>query len=148
MTGYLSEHCAHGSRADQFVGLFDSKWDQQNTLSLYVLAIVRDPSIRSLRNITPAHLPLLKAIANDGTRAVHARYGVPSEQLRLFVHYQPSYYQFHVHIVSSLFLPSRGIVQRDNDNGCDTHKRLSSSLGPCAACGFSRGCHGSGPSAR
>jgi m7GpppX diphosphatase len=29
---------------------------------------------------------------------VQQRYGVPPSQLRLFVHYQPSYYHFHVHV--------------------------------------------------
>lgn len=82
-----------------FMIIPDLKWDQQSLSSLYVLAIVQDPTIRSLRDITPVHLPLLKAIAADGTRAVQARYGVPRVELRLFVHYQPSYYQFHVHIV-------------------------------------------------
>ena len=27
------------------------------------------------------------------------RFGVVEEQLRVFVHYQPSYYHFHVHFV-------------------------------------------------
>lgn len=26
------------------------------------------------------------------------RYNVPADQLRLFVHYPPSYYHFHVHV--------------------------------------------------
>ncbi|KAH9811040.1 HIT-like domain-containing protein [Melampsora americana] len=82
-----------------FMIIPDLKWDQLSLSSLYVLAIVQNPSIRSLRDITPIHLPLLRAIATDGTRAVQARYEVPKEELRLFVHYQPSYYQFHVHIV-------------------------------------------------
>ena len=31
------------------------------------------------------------------TQAIEQRYGVQPQQLRLFVHYQPSYYHFHVH---------------------------------------------------
>jgi m7GpppX diphosphatase len=32
-------------------------------------------------------------------RASQERFGVGEEQLRVFVHYQPSYYHFHVHFV-------------------------------------------------
>lgn len=32
-------------------------------------------------------------------QAIQERYGVPASQLRLFVHYQPSYYHLHVHFV-------------------------------------------------
>ena len=31
-------------------------------------------------------------------QAVEERYGVQADQLRIFVHYQPSYYHFHVHV--------------------------------------------------
>ena len=29
--------------------------------------------------------------------AIKEKYDVPSDQLRIYVHYQPSYYHFHVH---------------------------------------------------
>ena len=29
--------------------------------------------------------------------AIYERYGIPSDQLRVYVHYQPSYYHLHVH---------------------------------------------------
>lgn len=32
-------------------------------------------------------------------QAIQERCGVPASQLRLFVHYQPSYYHLHVHFV-------------------------------------------------
>ena len=30
--------------------------------------------------------------------AVSSKYGVPRDQLRVYIHYQPSYYHLHVHI--------------------------------------------------
>ena len=30
-------------------------------------------------------------------QVIEQRYGVPPSQLRIYVHYQPSYYHFHVH---------------------------------------------------
>lgn len=29
--------------------------------------------------------------------AIQQRYGIPSDQLRVYIHYQPSYYHLHVH---------------------------------------------------
>jgi hypothetical protein len=32
------------------------------------------------------------------TQVIQDRYSVPPDQLRMFVHYLPSYYHFHVHV--------------------------------------------------
>uniref|UniRef100_A0A8C6STH0 m7GpppX diphosphatase n=1 Tax=Neogobius melanostomus TaxID=47308 RepID=A0A8C6STH0_9GOBI len=48
-------------------------------------------------NGTAEHLPLLCNIMHKGTESISERYGVPSSKLRLYLHYQPSYYHLHVH---------------------------------------------------
>ena len=35
--------------------------------------------------------------------AIESKYQVPSSQLRIYVHYQPSYYHFHVHFTHLSF---------------------------------------------
>ena len=74
-----------------FLIIPDLKWDQKTISSLYVQAIVRNRSIRSVRDLRTDHLPLLRKINTQGRMAVAKRYGVHPDELRLFVHYQPSY---------------------------------------------------------
>lgn len=51
----------------------------------------------SLRDLTAAHLPLLREMLDQGPKTIEKIYGVPKDQLRIFVHYQPQFYHFHVH---------------------------------------------------
>ncbi|KAJ2712722.1 hypothetical protein H4R19_002607 [Coemansia spiralis] len=90
-----------------FVILPDLKWDTADTASMYLMAIVHRQGLRSLRDLTAAHLPLLKNI-RAGAAAAARRYGVPPDALRLYIHYQPSYYHLHVHI-TNVALESRGM---------------------------------------
>ncbi|KAJ2726837.1 hypothetical protein GGI07_000348 [Coemansia sp. Benny D115] len=85
-----------------FIILPDLKWDATNPDNMYLVAIVHRRDIKSLRDLTPEHLPLLKNIREKSAAAARV-YGVPPEQLRLYIHYQPSYYHFHVHITNVNF---------------------------------------------
>ncbi|KZV89808.1 scavenger mRNA decapping enzyme [Exidia glandulosa HHB12029] len=82
----------------------DMKWDLTTVSALYLVALVHLPpgrSLRSLRELTQEHLPLLRSIRRHAARIANQRWNVPDGGLRLFVHYQPSYYHFHVHIVNA-----------------------------------------------
>ncbi|KAG0323861.1 hypothetical protein BGZ99_002432 [Dissophora globulifera] len=82
-----------------FIVLPDSKWDKRTMSSLYLLAISQRDDVRSLRDLTTNHLPMLKNIRDKILAMVPERFpGVASDEVRLFVHYHPSYYHFHVHI--------------------------------------------------
>ncbi|XP_029964202.1 m7GpppX diphosphatase [Salarias fasciatus] len=80
-----------------FVLLPDFKWDQKQVEDLYLVAIVHPRGIRSLRDLTAAHLPLLQNILQKGKEAILRRYQLPASKLRVYLHYQPSYYHLHVH---------------------------------------------------
>lgn len=86
-------------RTDEFVLLPDLKWDLVSKASMYLIAIVMQNDIASLRDLKPKHLPLLNSIKTQVTETVKERYGVKKSQLLLYVHYQPSYYHLHVHVV-------------------------------------------------
>lgn len=80
-----------------FILLPDLKWDGKTLEQLYLLALVRPKGIKSLRDLTTAHLPLLRNIRQGGIKAIKERYGISSDHLRIYVHYQPSFYHLHVH---------------------------------------------------
>ncbi|CAN0148767.1 unnamed protein product, partial [Hapterophycus canaliculatus] len=64
---------------------------------LYCLAICHRRDIRTLRDVRAEHVPMLKEMYRRGIETIEAVYGVPEEQLRVFVHYMPQFYHFHVH---------------------------------------------------
>lgn len=65
---------------------------------LYMLAICHRRDIRSIRDLNDTHLVLLKNILTKGTKVIKDKFKKHKGSLRLFVHYQPTFYHFHVHI--------------------------------------------------
>jgi m7GpppX diphosphatase len=53
-----------------FILLPDLKWDTKQTEDLYLIAIVHQTGIKSLRDLSSCHLPLLKNIKEKGTVSV------------------------------------------------------------------------------
>lgn len=80
-----------------FVLLPDLKWDGKTAETLYLLAIVHRHSLRSIRELDESHLPLLRNIRDKGIAAISEKYGVHRSQLRIYFHYQPSFYHLHIH---------------------------------------------------
>ncbi|KAF3693578.1 m7GpppX diphosphatase [Channa argus] len=80
-----------------FVLLPDFKWDQKQVDDLYLIAIAHKKDIGCLRDLTSDHLPLLQNIFQKGKEAILQRYNLPASKLRVYLHYQPSYYHLHVH---------------------------------------------------
>ncbi|EDO15551.1 hypothetical protein Kpol_1042p10 [Vanderwaltozyma polyspora DSM 70294] len=90
------------SKRDGFVILPNTKWDGVNLDSLYLVAIVYRNDLTSVRDLKPSDRDWLININNKIRSIVPAcyNYGVHADELRIFVHYQPSYYYFHIHIVN------------------------------------------------
>ena len=84
-----------------FLILPDMKWDLANLTSLYLVALMLLPDIKSLRDLNCSHLPLLRSIRREAARAVKDRWGLEATELRLFVHYQPSYCALRIFISPS-----------------------------------------------
>ncbi|GFX21896.1 m7GpppX diphosphatase [Trichonephila clavipes] len=83
-----------------FILLPDLKWDESEKSAIYFIAICHKRNINSLRDLNASHLPLLKNIKNKGLDAIQMKYNIQHEKLRIFLHYQPSYYHLHVHFTS------------------------------------------------
>ncbi|XP_064606734.1 m7GpppX diphosphatase-like [Liolophura sinensis] len=93
-----------------FILIPDMKWDLKDTSRLYLSAIVQHRALKSLRDLGPEHLPLLKNILMSGQKAIQDKYGVPPSKLRIYFHYQPSYYHLHVHFTHvKLEAPGSGV---------------------------------------
>lgn len=84
-----------------FALLKDLKWDGDvGTLKLIALPF---KNILCIRELDDSHLPLLKNIRDASTAAILKKYNVPASQLRIYFHYQPSYYYLHVHFGYLMF---------------------------------------------
>uniref|UniRef100_A0A8D0BJP6 m7GpppX diphosphatase n=1 Tax=Salvator merianae TaxID=96440 RepID=A0A8D0BJP6_SALMN len=86
--------------ANGFVLIPDFKWDQKQLDDLYLIAICHCRGIKSLRDLTAEHLPLLRSILKEGKEAVVKRFAIAGTQLRVYLHYLPSYYHLHVHFTA------------------------------------------------
>ncbi|KAM4827887.1 m7GpppX diphosphatase [Thomomys bottae] len=96
--------------SDGFVLIPDLKWNQQQLDDLYLIAICHRRGIKSLRDLTPEHLPLLRNILREGQEAILQRYQVKEDRLRVYLHYLPSYYHLHVHFTALGFeAPGSGV---------------------------------------
>jgi len=72
-------------------------YNHPSTSDLYCLGIVKQYGISCLRDLRGRHAPLLHSMMTEGLSAIHSIYGVSSNQIRVFVHYLPQFYHFHVH---------------------------------------------------
>lgn len=89
-----------------FVMVPDLKWDGQlHTLKLLALPFQK---VKSMRELNASHLPLLRNIRDAGIKCISEKYNIPASQLRIYLHYQPSYYYLHVHF-SYLMFESPGV---------------------------------------
>lgn len=80
-----------------FVMLPDLKWDGKAVETLYLLAITHQRNLKSLRDLNASHIPLLKNIREAGIKAIQEKYGIEESRLRIYFHYQPSFYHLHIH---------------------------------------------------
>ncbi|KAI0795654.1 scavenger mRNA decapping enzyme [Abortiporus biennis] len=87
-----------------FLILPDMKWDLTTVSSLYLQTIVLTNEIKCLRDLRKHHIDMLKKIRSEATRIVKERWGLEYGSLRFYIHYQPSYYHFHVHIVNANYV--------------------------------------------
>ncbi|CAG9761652.1 unnamed protein product [Ceutorhynchus assimilis] len=81
---------------DGFVVVPDLKWNGEID-TLYFLAICNRRDLKSLRDLTGDHLVLLNNIKTKTLQAIEAKYKLDSSQLRIYLHYQPSFYHLHIH---------------------------------------------------
>ncbi|PHH83653.1 hypothetical protein CDD82_5411 [Ophiocordyceps australis] len=78
----------------------DLNWDRSTLEALHLLALVERRDMWSLRDIKKKHIAWLEHMRSKLVAATVATYpSIQPDQLKLYVHYQPTYYHFHIHIV-------------------------------------------------
>ncbi|KAJ5618229.1 hypothetical protein N7528_006872 [Penicillium herquei] len=96
----IMRDAGHGPE-DAFLMLPDLNWDRKTMGSLHLLALVHRRDIWSLRDLRKAHVPWLKYLRQRVLEATVSMYPeLDQDQLKLYVHYQPTYYHFHIHVVN------------------------------------------------
>jgi len=80
-----------------FILLPGYNWDQKNTNFLSCLAIAIRGDVRCVRDLRAKHIPLLENLKKKSLQIIQTKYAVGPTQLRVFVHYMPSFFHFHVH---------------------------------------------------
>lgn len=90
-----------GAAGDEgFVLLPDLNWDRGTLEALHLLALVERRDLWSLRDLRKRHVAWLERMRARLVAATVATYpSVEPDQLKLYLHYQPTYYHLHVHIV-------------------------------------------------
>lgn len=83
-----------------FVLLPDMKWDKISMDALYLCTIVNRTDISSIRDLRGVDVPFLQETQRKIKKITSEKYPVNADELRVFVHYQPSYYHFHIHVVN------------------------------------------------
>lgn len=90
-------------REDEYVVVRDSKWTSDDKNELHYLVLFEDPSLRSLRDVrgSVAMLAVLEQINNSVLDRIGAEHGVERRKLTAFLHYLPTFYYLHVHVMTT-----------------------------------------------
>lgn len=89
-----------------FMLLPDLNWDRKTIASLHCLGLCERRDIWSLRDLCKKHVPWLKHMRQKLLDATTKLYpALEDDQLKLYIHYQPTYYHFHIHVVNVLSDP-------------------------------------------
>ncbi|CAE7200660.1 hypothetical protein CFE70_008108 [Pyrenophora teres f. teres 0-1] len=83
-----------------FLLLPDLNWDRKTMGSLHLLGIVERRDIWSVRDLEKGMAGWVKHMREKMVEATVGLYPeIERDELKLYVHYQPTYYHFHIHIV-------------------------------------------------
>lgn len=70
------------------------------------LAIVADPSMRTIRDLRGEHVPMLERLYDECLTAIQKEYKVERHDVMVFANYPPSVYKLHFHFCAPFFTSS------------------------------------------
>jgi hypothetical protein len=83
-------------RTDSYVICKDLNWKEKNSSQFYLLCFPIKP-IKTIRELIPADIYLLEEMKHNSIQIAES-YGIPKENINMYFHYHPSYYQLHLHV--------------------------------------------------
>ncbi|KAK5135314.1 hypothetical protein LTR08_005418 [Meristemomyces frigidus] len=92
-------HSESSDKNDGYMLVPDLNWDRKTMASLHLLAIVDRRDIWSVRDLKRSDAQWLRHLHATLARKVTQLYeGVEADRLKFYIHYQPTYYHFHIHV--------------------------------------------------
>lgn len=86
---------------EHFILLPTFTFDGKSVDKMHLLAMPRDKSLRSIRDLRgEEHCDLLRHIKEMSLVAIRNIYGLREENLKMFFHYEPSTYHLHIHFAN------------------------------------------------
>jgi m7GpppX diphosphatase len=85
---------------EHFILIPSFTFDGKSVDKLHYLAIPRDKSLRTIRDLRAEHCPLLRHMKCLSLNALASHFHLREENLKIFFHYDPSTYHLHMHIVN------------------------------------------------
>ena len=90
-------------------------WDSKNINKLHILCLPIDTALRTIRELTKDHIPLLEHMKNATLEKIEEVYGLKEENVKMFFHYDPSTYHLHIHFINTLFTDTGSSVEYSHD---------------------------------
>ncbi|KAK3678189.1 hypothetical protein LTR78_002285 [Recurvomyces mirabilis] len=91
---------AEADSKDDYLLLPDLNWDRKTMGGLHLLALVTRRDIWSVRDLKKKDATWLRKLRSVIAQQVSGMYeGVETDMLKFYIHYQPTYYHFHIHVV-------------------------------------------------
>lgn len=90
-------------------------WDGINTDKMHLLCLPIDITLRSIRSLTSAHIPLLEHMKITTLNIIKHKYDVDEHYVKMFFHYEPSTYHLHIHFVNIAHHDARSSVEYSHE---------------------------------
>ncbi|XP_063717124.1 m7GpppX diphosphatase-like [Symsagittifera roscoffensis] len=74
--------------------------DLSDVQTFHAVAIVNRRDLMSIRDLNASHLDLLRNVQKLCLKGIKEKFSFGKEKLRVFLHYQPSFYHLHIHFAS------------------------------------------------
>lgn len=82
---------------DKFILMPTYFWNEEDICKMHLLAIVKNTKLKSLRDLRSCDVFLLEHILLISKNIIKNKYNVEHNLLKIYVHYPPSAWLFHIH---------------------------------------------------
>lgn len=102
-------------RDDYSITMPTYTWDSKNVERLHILCIPLDKQLRTIRELTKEHIPLLERMKKTSLEKIEEVYGLKEGNLKIYFHYDPSTYHLHIHFVNTRYKDAGSSVEYSHD---------------------------------